>query len=284
VARVAGVEVELAADVGQAKAVAVERDAADHAGQDPAGVRRRRGPEPDRVHYGHRPRGHGPGVGDGAADPRGRALVRLHVRRVIVRLDFERDRVALADVDHPGVVADPGEQGGGSRGLVRELPQVPLGGLVRAVLAPHDRVQRELGSGWPAVQRGHDRAVLVLGEPELGEWLRQGRRARGLGDRVGGDARTPAGRKLSTEVKKPNPSADGPVSAETACSGCGIRPTTLPAALQTPAMSAAEPFGLPLAYLITTWPPASRPASVAGSAAYAPSPLFSGTTICWPGW
>ena len=39
-----------------------------------------------------------------------------------------------------------------------------------------------------------------------------------------------------------SPSSE-PVSGSTACSGCGISPTTLPAALETPAMSRAEPFG-----------------------------------------
>src|SRR5207302_1594440 len=62
----------------------------------------------------------------------------------------------------------------------------------------------------------------------------------------------------TAEAKKPRPSADGPVSSETACSGCGIRPTTLPSALHTPAMPAAEPLGLPPAYLMTTWPDASH--------------------------
>ena len=38
-----------------------------------------------------------------------------------------------------------------------------------------------------------------------------------------------------------SPSAE-PVSGSTACSGCGISPTTLPAALLTPAMSRAEPL------------------------------------------
>ena len=39
------------------------------------------------------------------------------------------------------------------------------------------------------------------------------------------------------EVKKPRPSVDGPVSGSTACSGCGISPTTLPASFAMPAMS-----------------------------------------------
>ena len=46
-------------------------------------------------------------------------------------------------------------------------------------------------------------------------------------------------------MKKPRPSSDGPVSASTACSGCGMMPTTLPASFVIAAMSRCEPFGLP---------------------------------------
>ncbi len=61
------------------------------------------------------------------------------------------------------------------------------------------------------------------------------------------------------------PSAE-PSAASEARSGCGIRPTTLRAALQTPAMARALPFTLAAAsswppaftYRKTTWPPASR--------------------------
>jgi osmoprotectant transport system ATP-binding protein len=42
------------------------------------------------------------------------------------------------------------------------------------------------------------------------------------------------------------PSGPGPVSAATACSGCGINPTTVPSVLQMPAMSATDPFGFVL--------------------------------------
>ncbi len=49
-------------------------------------------------------------------------------------------------------------------------------------------------------------------------------------------------RLRASESNRARPSVE-PVSASTACSGCGIRPTTLPASLQTPAMSATEPFG-----------------------------------------
>ena len=48
----------------------------------------------------------------------------------------------------------------------------------------------------------------------------------------------------ASEVKKPRPSVPAPVSASTACSGCGIRPTTLPRSLVMPAMSRIEPLGL----------------------------------------
>ena len=51
-------------------------------------------------------------------------------------------------------------------------------------------------------------------------------------------------RLFSTEVKNGRPSVPGPQSDSTACSGCGIRPTTLPASLVMPAMSRREPLGL----------------------------------------
>ena len=105
VAEVARVEDDLAADVGQAEAVAVAADAGDHAGQHPGGVRGVGRAEPQRVHHRDRPGAHGEDVPDDAADAGGRALVGLHVRRVVVRLDLERDRPAVAGVDHAGVLA-----------------------------------------------------------------------------------------------------------------------------------------------------------------------------------
>ena len=241
---VARVEVEFPADVGQAQAVAVGGDPADHAGQHPAGVRGIGRPEPDRVHHGHRACAHSQDVTDDAAHAGGRTLMRLHVRRMVVRFDLEGDRVAQADVHHAGVVADTGQQRAGRGRLIGELPQVHLRGFVGAVLAPHHGVQGQLGGGRAAAQGSHDPAVLRLGQAQLSKGLRRVRRRRRPRHRIYlAHASTPA----TTEVKKPRPSADGPVSELTACSGCGIRPTTLPAALQTPAMSSAEPFGFPLA-------------------------------------
>ena len=67
----------------------------------------------------------------------------------------------------------------------------------------------------------------------------------------GGLERGHATRVCSTEVKNPSPSTpargpfavSGPKPSSDACSGCGIRPTTFPAAFVTPAMSRREPFG-----------------------------------------
>ena len=83
-------------------------------------------------------------------------------------------------------------------------------------------------------------------------------------------------------MKKPSPSDDGPVSGSMACSGCGIRPTTLPSALQMPAMSRAEPLGAPSAYLTTTRPARSSSSRVASSATKAPSPFLTGTVSSSP--
>ena len=46
-----------------------------------------------------------------------------------------------------------------------------------------------------------------------------------------------AATRFRTEVKNASPSVDGPNPSSTACSGWGIRPTTLPRSLVMPAMS-----------------------------------------------
>ena len=101
VALVAGVEDDLAADVGQAEAVAVAADAGDHAGQHPGGVRVVGGAEPQRVHHRDRPGAHRQDVADDPADAGGRALVGLHEGRVVVRLDLEGDRELVGDPTTP---------------------------------------------------------------------------------------------------------------------------------------------------------------------------------------
>ena len=110
VAGVAVVEEQLAADVGQAQAVAVAADPGDDAGQHPGGVGGVGAAEPQRVHDRDRAGAHGEDVADDAADAGRRALVGLDVARVVVRLDLEGDRVAVAHVDDAGVLADADEQ------------------------------------------------------------------------------------------------------------------------------------------------------------------------------
>ena len=99
VADVGRVEDRLAADVGQAEAVAVATDAGHDPGQHPVGVVGVERAEAQRVHHRDRAGAHREDVADDAADAGRGALVGLDVRRVVVRLDLERDRVALADVD-----------------------------------------------------------------------------------------------------------------------------------------------------------------------------------------
>jgi hypothetical protein len=110
VALVGRVEDDLAADVGQAQAVAVAADARDDAVDDALGVGVLRVSEPQRVHHCDRPRAHRQDVADDAAHTGRGTLVRLDVRRVVVALDLERDRQALADVDDAGVLTHADEQ------------------------------------------------------------------------------------------------------------------------------------------------------------------------------
>ena len=109
VARVGGVEHRLAADVGQPQRVSVSADAAHHTVEHAAGVGCVGRAEPQLVHHRDRPGAHRHDVADDAADAGGRALVRLDVGRVVVRLDLEGDRPAVADVDDTGVLADARE-------------------------------------------------------------------------------------------------------------------------------------------------------------------------------
>ena len=189
--RVAGVglvEDGLAADVGQAEAVAVAADAGHDPGQHPRGVGGVERAEAQRVHHRDRPRAHREDVADDAADPGGRALVGLDERRVVVALDLEGHGVALADVEDAGVLTDAGEHLADRRLLrdLAELLEVHLGRLVGAVLAPHHAVHRQLRAGRAAAEDLADPGVLVGLEAQLGPRLlalgvggRQGHRVEG---------------------------------------------------------------------------------------------------------
>ena len=149
------VEDGLAADVGQAEAVAVAADAGDDPGQHPVGVVGVERAEAQRVHHRDRAGAHREDVADDAADAGRGALVGLDVRRVVVRLDLERDGVALADVEDAGVLADAGEHLA-DRGLLRdlgELLEVHLGATCRSSARSTSRSTSPARS-WSAGGRG----------------------------------------------------------------------------------------------------------------------------------
>ncbi len=101
--------------------------------------------------------------------PGRRALVGLDVGRVVVRLDLERHRVAVADVDDAGVLADADHEVLAHLvgDLLAELAQVHLRRLVGAVLAPHHRVHRQLAARRAAAEDLADLGVLVRLEAEV---------------------------------------------------------------------------------------------------------------------
>jgi hypothetical protein len=130
-----------------------------------------------------------------------------------VRLDLERDGVALPDVDDAGVLADARERLAEGRLLrqLAELLEVDLARLVGAVLAPHDRVHRQLGGRGAAAEDGADALVLVGLEPELGPRLLAIRAVRRLLDGIhrgllrGGFRHDTS---LTTEVARSWPASD----------------------------------------------------------------------------
>ncbi len=128
IALVHRVEVGLAADVRQAEAVAVKRDARDDTVDDTRCVGLFDGAEPQLVHDGDRAGAHRDDVAHDAADAGCRALEGLDVAGVVVRLDLEGDSPALADIDDAGVLSHAHHEVllHGRRDLLTELAQVDL--------------------------------------------------------------------------------------------------------------------------------------------------------------
>ena len=162
---VAGVEVDLAADGRHADAVAVAADAADHAADQVARARVIEAAEAQRVEVGDRPRAHGEDVAQDAADAGRRALVRLDERRVVVALDLEDHREAVADRDRAGVLARALQD---ARPARRQLAQHGARALVAAVLRPHDREDAELDEVGRAADRRAEALVLLGRQAVLG--------------------------------------------------------------------------------------------------------------------
>src|SRR4029450_2037621 len=98
--------------------------------------------EPERVENGDGPRPHREDVAEDAAHAGRRALERLDERRMVVALDLEDDRPAVADVDRAGVLAGALEH---VRTALRQARQEHARVLVGAVLGPERREETQLG-------------------------------------------------------------------------------------------------------------------------------------------
>src|SRR5690606_33305385 len=134
VAVVALVELDLATHSGDAEGIAVAADTGDDASHQVPSLFVFRCAEAEGVHRCNRPRAHG---GDGAqnsAHTGPRTLVGLDAARVDVCLHLEHDGLALAGLDHGGVLALALDFAwSGSRQRLQPL----LRALVRAVLVTH---------------------------------------------------------------------------------------------------------------------------------------------------
>ena len=168
---VGGLEVDLAADGRNADRVAVVADAGDDVVEEVARALRGELAEAKRVEDRDRPRAQREDVAQDPADAGGGALERLDRRRVVVRLDLEGDRVAVADVDRAGVLARAHHD---ARALGRQAAEQLSRVLVGAVLGPKQREHRQLDVVGLAPELLVDQLELGVGQPELAV-LRRGR-------------------------------------------------------------------------------------------------------------
>jgi hypothetical protein len=160
---VGGLELDLAADVRDADAVAVVAHALDDACEQVPLALGAELAEAERVEDRDRARPHGEDVAQDAADAGGRALERLDRRRVVVALDLQRHGEAVADVDHAGVLARPLQHALPGR---RERRQQGAGVLVRAVLAPEQREHGQLEVVRLPLEQLADALELRVRQPE----------------------------------------------------------------------------------------------------------------------
>ena len=158
VARVGLVEGALAADVRDADAVAVVADPRDRALEMPVGLA-----EAQAVEQRDRPGAHRDDVAQDPADAGRGALERLDRGRMVVRLGLERDRDAVAEVDHAGVLARPLQHALAAR---RQPAQERRGVLVAAMLRPEQREDRQLEVVRRPAEQLPDTVELSVGETE----------------------------------------------------------------------------------------------------------------------
>jgi len=183
--------------------------------------------ETKRIHNGDRPRAHRKNVAQNAANTGRRALKRFDIARVVVRFDLERDHPAAADPDDPGILTRALHHVLARGG---QLLQVNARTLVRAVFAPHDAENAQLGIARLAAQQADDLVELGGGELVLDDQLRCNFHLESTG------------MELRIDSKMPMPSVE-PISGSQARSGCGIMPITLRSRFRMPAMDRADPFG-----------------------------------------
>jgi len=237
---ITGVEDEFAADRRHAHAVAVAAHAVDDAAHEVAGPFVGRIAELQGVEDGDGAGPHGEDVAQDAAHPGGCALVRLDRAGVVVRFELEGHGETVADADDPGVLALAGHHPAAGAG---QTSQPRARALVGAVLAPHDAEHGQFQVVGRTTQAGPDGHQLLVGQAE-GAVERRGQVAGGHGRLHDRHAAALARALPTSERSSSSPSAE-PRSASAARSGWGIRPHTLPRRSITPAMSRADPLGLP---------------------------------------
>src|SRR6185437_11140547 len=118
----------------------------------------------ERIHDRYRTSAHREDVAEDSTDSSRGALEGFDERRVIVTLNAKRDRDAVTDVDHPGVLARADEN---CRSFGRQAPEVDARGFIRAVLAPHDGVHRELKIVRSSAEYSFDHSQFIVGQTEI---------------------------------------------------------------------------------------------------------------------
>ena len=248
VAVVGRVEPGLAPNGRDADAVAVVPDASDDAVDE---MPHPRAPfpvdlaEPQRIQAGDRPRAHREHVAQDSTHAGGGALVGLDETGVIVALHLEGRDPAVAYVDDSRVLARPVDDAPAPR---REPSQVNLGRLVGAMLRVEGRGDPQLGPGRTATQQLAESAELLPGQAVIGREGRIDDRLACRGIRRRHRPYPPAAANAPTRpptatapARRPRPSRLPSISSAHR-SGCGIRPSTLPPALQIPAIARSDPF------------------------------------------
>ena len=139
-------------------------------------------PKPQRIHHRQRPRIHRKNIPQNPADTRSRALIRLDVARMIVRLNLERTSPPIPHIDDPGILPRPlhhAARPGLSLAARRQPLQMHPRRLIRAMLRPHHRKNPQLSQRRRASQRRFNPRVFIRGDAVLLEQRRGNRSWRG---------------------------------------------------------------------------------------------------------